>query len=72
MGLRSTHRPVLGHGRQQVWSYGDRIAGVIAVTDQRQAGDYSVVTKPVSEQIRFANVSVEDAGLHENYALCEE
>lgn len=42
------------------------------MTDQRQAGDYSVVTKPVSEHIRFANVSVEDAGLHENYALCEE
>ena len=41
------------------------------MTDQRQGVDYSVVTRPVSEQIRFVNVSVEDAGLHENYALCE-
>jgi hypothetical protein len=72
MGLRTTHRHVLGHGRQQVWSYGDRITGVISVTYQRQAGDYSVITKPVSEHIRFANVTVEDAGLHENYAPCEE
>jgi hypothetical protein len=72
MGLRPTHRHVLGHWRQQVRSYGDRITGVIAVKVRRQADDYSVVTKPVNEQIRFANVSVEDAGLHENYALCEE
>jgi len=49
-----------------VWSYVDRITEVIAVTNQQQAGDYSAVTKPVSEQIRFANVSVEDAGLHED------
>lgn len=72
MGLKPTHRHVLGHERRQVWSYGDQITGAIAVTDQRQVDDYSVITKPVSEQIRFANVSVEDAGLHESYALYEE
>jgi hypothetical protein len=66
MGLRTTLRHVRGLGRQQVRSYGDRTTGVIVATDQRQAGDYSVVTRSMSEQIRFVNVSVEDAGRHEN------
>ena len=42
------------------------------MTNRRQAGDNFAVTMSVSGRIRYASVSVEDAGLHENQIPCGE
>jgi hypothetical protein len=72
MGPETGHRRVLGHGRRWVRSYEDQITEVTAVTDQRQGGRYFAVTRPVGGLLRFASVSVKDAGLHEGQVLYGE